>query len=124
MAYEKKPLAIPFSQEKVWSVVRLATVRPKQFNGEQKLKNGVPVFAVEVVGYLHPSQRTFGQGADYYSISVPMTLEQAKKLDDVDPDTPVSFEGLVSWSIDSRQFFTADSVKVVGLPTTALPQVK
>lgn len=119
MTNTDRTLAIAVDQAGLWTATKLINVRPKIYKGEVKLRNGVPLYGVEILGFLTSLNKKQGRGADFANVSVPLTDGEFQKLSSEKADTLLSFSGLVVYYIDGRQHFVADSVAVIrNLPTS------
>jgi hypothetical protein len=103
-------VSTPVRQEDLWSSVRFAAVLAKTWKGEERKKNGLTIYGVQVLCIFQPGARTYGNAGDYITVNVPMTLEDFTKLSNEKPDTLLEFEGLVSHYYNGILSYGASSV--------------
>lgn len=110
MAEKPNGISVPVRQEDLWSAVRFAGIKAKTWKGEESKKNGLTVYKIEVLCVFQPQNRTYGNGGDYLTVSVPLSEENFTKLSHEKPDTLLEFDGLTTHFYDGRQSYTASGV--------------
>jgi hypothetical protein len=113
MAEKMNGMSVPVRQEDIWSIVRLLGIKAKTWQGEQTKKNGLTVYRVEVIGIFNPGEGKYGNGGEYFEVSIPLSEEEFTKLSNEKPDTVLRFEKMSAHYYNDKKSYTAVAVSVV-----------